>query len=75
MKTLGAKTVQGFSRLYLLPGMGHCRGGQAPAELDLLTPMLAWVDAGQAPGAVLTSTTAEVSGSGQPEGARTRAMA
>jgi hypothetical protein len=66
--TLGAETVHGFERLYLLPGMGHCGGGQGPSQLDLLTPMLDWVEQGKAPGAVITSTTAEVSRFGQPQG-------
>lgn len=66
--TMGAETVQGFNRLYLIPGMAHCGGGRGPSELDLLTPMLAWVETGTAPGAILTATTAEVSTFGQPEG-------
>ncbi len=66
--TMGADVVQGFDRLYLLPGVGHCGGGQGPAALDLLTPMLDWVEKGSAPGAILTSTTAKDSTFGQPEG-------
>jgi hypothetical protein len=65
---MGADRVQGFERLYLLPGMGHCGGGQGPSQLDLLTPMLTWVEQGKAPGEVMTSTTAEVSTFGQPQG-------
>jgi len=66
--TMGADTVQGFERLYLLPGMGHCGGGQGPSELDLLTPMMAWVETGAAPDAIQTATTAKVSTFGQPDG-------
>lgn len=66
--TMGADKVQAFSRLYLLPGMGHCGGGQGPSQLDLLTPMLDWVETGIAPDAIATATTAETSTFGQPDG-------
>lgn len=66
--TMGADVVQGFERLYFIPGMGHCGGGQGPSELDLLTPIMAWVESGTAPDAILTSTTAPESSFGQPEG-------
>lgn len=65
---LGAEAAAGFERLYLLPGVSHCGGGQGPSALDLLSPMLAWVEDGQAPDAVLTSSSAETSSFGQPDG-------
>ena len=34
--------------MYLVPGMYHCHGGQGPSELDLLTPLMRWVESGQA---------------------------
>lgn len=52
---LGDKVVQGFERLYLLPGVAHCSGGEGPSELDLLTPMMNWVEQGIPPEAVLTT--------------------
>ena len=66
--TIRDDTVVGFNRLYLIPGMGICGGGRGPTEFDLLTRMLAWVETGTAPGAILTSTTAQVSTFGQPDG-------
>jgi feruloyl esterase len=46
-----------FSRLYLIPGQYHCLAGGAPqATGDLLTPLMSWVEAGQAPGAVTLAT-------------------
>lgn len=68
VETMGAGTVAGFQRLYLLPGVSHCGGGQGPSNLDLLTPMMAWVEGGVTPDAVLTASTAETSNFGQPEG-------
>ncbi len=39
-------------RLYMLPGVNHCGGGDGPDKLDLLSAMIAWVEDGKAPGAV-----------------------
>jgi feruloyl esterase len=66
--TLGADTVDGFARLYLLPGVGHCGGGQGPGKLDLLTATMAWVEGAAAPDAILTASNSEVSSFGQPDG-------
>ncbi|WP_072927599.1 tannase/feruloyl esterase family alpha/beta hydrolase [Nissabacter archeti] len=53
-KTLGEAKRDSFERLYLLPGMYHCSGGEGPSLLDLLTPMVNWVERGQAPQAITT---------------------
>ncbi|HCA62770.1 tannase/feruloyl esterase family alpha/beta hydrolase [Stutzerimonas stutzeri] len=45
---LGKPEVERFVRMYLVPGMYHCHGGQGPSELDLLTPLMRWVESGQA---------------------------
>lgn len=49
---LGASRVQGFERLYLLPGVYHCGGGEGPSAIDLLTPLMNWVEQGLAPGRI-----------------------
>ncbi len=41
------------SRFYFVPGMGHCGGGTTRDHFDLLTPLVEWVERGQAPGRVL----------------------
>jgi hypothetical protein len=64
---MGAKVTQGFERLYLLPGVYHCSGGEGPSALDLLTPMMAWVEHGHAPNAITATTGAETA-FGQPGG-------
>ena len=65
---MGAAVAQEFVRLYLLPGVGHCGGGQGPGRLDLLTPMMAWVEGGLAPDAILTASGGSSSRFGQPDG-------
>ncbi len=38
-----------FARYFPVPGMGHCSGGPATDQMDLLTPLVAWVEQGNAP--------------------------
>jgi len=35
--------------------MGHCRGGPATDQFDMLTPLVAWVEQGVAPDQVIAS--------------------
>jgi feruloyl esterase len=52
----GADAVRDWSRLFLVPGMGHCGGGaQTLDRFDLLTPMVEWVEKGTAPNAVVAT--------------------
>ncbi len=53
----GVPPTQTFVRLFMSPGMGHCRGGDggAPAPADLLAAISNWVEKGQAPESILTS--------------------
>jgi len=37
------------TRLFLVPGMGHCRGGPGPNTWDKLAPLVEWVENGHAP--------------------------
>ncbi|SLN26062.1 Tannase and feruloyl esterase [Aquimixticola soesokkakensis] len=64
---MGAETVDGFERLYLLPGVGHCGNGEGPSNLDLLTPMMAWVENGTAPQAVMTTSSSTTTSFGAPQ--------
>jgi len=49
----GAAQVTNWSRLFLVPGMGHCQGGPSTLDqFDLLTSVVDWVEKGSAPNAV-----------------------
>jgi hypothetical protein len=49
----GATAVMNWSRLYLVPGMGHCNGGEAALDsFDLLGAVVDWVEKGAAPDSV-----------------------
>ena len=42
-------------RLFHVPGMGHCSGGPATDQFDLLTPLVEWVEKGRSPERVVAS--------------------
>jgi len=49
----GADTADEFMRLYLVPGMNHCRGGPGVDTFDWISEVTAWVEDGKAPGTVI----------------------
>ena len=52
----GPEATSKWSRLFLVPGMGHCRGGSATLDdFDMLDPIVAWVEKGEAPQAVIAT--------------------
>ncbi len=52
----GTSTVMNWSRLYLVPGMGHCQGGAATLDsFDLLGAVVDWVEKGAAPDGVVAT--------------------
>ena len=53
----GLSATEQFAKLYLLPGVAHCGGGQGPSSMDALTAITAWVTKGAAPSSLLTSAT------------------
>lgn len=44
-----------FARVFPVPGMGHCSGGPATDQFDMLTPLVNWVEKGQAPSSILAT--------------------
>jgi feruloyl esterase len=61
----GPSAVGAWSRLYLAPGMGHCNGGTAALDnMDLLTPLVDWVEKGTPPS--VTATGRAFPGRGRP---------
>lgn len=51
--TNGPEETRKFFRLFMLPGVGHCRGGVGGGEVDWLTALEDWVEHGKAPDSVL----------------------
>jgi feruloyl esterase len=46
---------QSWARLFLIPGMTHCGGGQSTDQFDMLTAIQQWVEKGQVPDRVIAS--------------------
>ncbi|HVN99589.1 MAG TPA: tannase/feruloyl esterase family alpha/beta hydrolase [Steroidobacteraceae bacterium] len=44
-----ATRVDGYYRLFMVPGMGHCGGGPGPNRFDMLAALERWVEQGAAP--------------------------
>jgi feruloyl esterase len=51
----GAANVHGSYRLFMAPGMGHCRGGDGPNTFDMVSALERWVERGEAPASIAAS--------------------
>ena len=51
----GAAKVQGSYRLFLVPGMAHCGGGDGTSTFDMLSALEQWVEKGKAPDQIAAS--------------------
>ena len=47
--TVGQVQVDRSYRLFMVPGMNHCRGGEGTDTFDMLPALEAWVEQGKAP--------------------------
>ncbi|WP_394790909.1 tannase/feruloyl esterase family alpha/beta hydrolase [Rhodoferax sp.] len=55
LRTANGGDASNFSRFYRIPGMNHCSGGPATDQFDMLTPLVNWVEKGQAPDSVVAT--------------------
>jgi feruloyl esterase len=54
LETMGPDQDE-WLRLFLMPGVGHCRGGIGPDQADFLGALEAWVEEGVAPERITAS--------------------
>ena len=47
--------AQEFARLFMMPGVAHCRGGVGPDQYDAVTAVIDWVEKGRAPDSIVAS--------------------
>jgi len=47
--------AQEFARLFMMPGVAHCRGGVGPDQYDAVTAVIDWVEKGKTPDSLLAS--------------------
>jgi feruloyl esterase len=56
LKTMGGESkVSNSIRLFMVPGMGHCGGGEGPSVFDKVAVIDAWVTSGKAPDRIVAS--------------------
>ncbi|WP_158615371.1 tannase/feruloyl esterase family alpha/beta hydrolase [Acidipila sp. EB88] len=68
-RDLGSDRVDQFLRLFMLPGMAHCGGGDGFQQFDTLTPLMAWVEHGRAPASLIAGKLPPFAGMGAgPDG-------
>ena len=51
-KTVGEAKAQDGMRLFMVPGMGHCRGGDGTDDFDMIKALEQWVEHGKAPAVI-----------------------
>lgn len=56
-EAFGEDNLPDFLRLFMLPGMAHCRGGDGVNTADYLSAIEAWVEDGKAPDQLLAYQT------------------
>jgi feruloyl esterase len=55
VEEIGARKTDDSVKLYLVPGMDHCSGGEGAFAVDWLTPLERWVERGEEPIALQAS--------------------
>lgn len=51
----GPAATTSFFRLFMLPGVGHCRGGPGGSDVDWISALESWVEQGRAPDQVVAN--------------------
>lgn len=51
----GASKVNESYRLFMIPGMAHCGGGDGPNQFDMIGALEQWVEKGTAPDQIIAS--------------------
>jgi feruloyl esterase len=51
----GTSKIQNSYRLFMVPGMAHCGGGEGPNTFDMVSVLEQWVEKGQAPSQIVAS--------------------
>jgi hypothetical protein len=54
-REMGPEAANETARLFMVPGMFHCGGGSDVFEFDGMTPLINWVERGEAPGKIIFS--------------------
>jgi len=55
----GASRINNSQRLFMVPGMAHCGGGEGTSTFDMLAAIEQWVENGKAPEQIPASRVAD----------------
>ena len=55
VQAVGTKTASGAVQLFMVPGMGHCEGGDGTDAFDKMAPLAAWVERREKPTRIAAS--------------------
>ncbi|MDO4905911.1 MAG: tannase/feruloyl esterase family alpha/beta hydrolase [Lautropia sp.] len=55
--TIGPDATDDVMRLFLVPGMAHCGNGYGMRSIDAMSPLIDWVESGEAPRVLTASST------------------
>lgn len=55
MQQVSGQPATNFARLFMVPGMAHCAGGQALDDMDALSALVDWVEKDKAPDALIAT--------------------
>ena len=58
----GAAFTDEYLRLFMLPGVGHCRGGVGPDQANWMAALAGWVEKGQKPATITATATLKQDG-------------
>lgn len=58
VRNAGDGSADDFARLFMVPGMTHCGGGNAIDDFDALTALTQWVEHGEAPARLIAAGSA-----------------
>jgi hypothetical protein len=76
LRSANGGDASNFARVYAVPGMNHCSGGPATDQFDMLSPLVKWVEKGEAPDSVVATarTAAQNADLGTLPAGRTRPL-
>ena len=66
----GAAKANSFFRLFMIPGMAHCSGGEGAYRVDYLAALEAWVERNTAPAMLLGQRPKDAAAGAAPFGSR-----
>ena len=55
IEKVGAQNATNSMKLFMVPGMGHCRGGDGTDVFDPMVALRAWVESNKAPEQIVAS--------------------